>query len=76
VSAWDEHYPWRLSDIEKWVVIIDVRLWHFSDIQPALTNVRFEGNNGHDANGPSCPLMTQSGHSGHANKVPGPQPTQ
>jgi hypothetical protein len=25
-------------------------------------NVRFEGNNGHDANGPLCRLMTRSGH--------------
>ena len=28
-----------------------------------LMNVRFEANNGHDADGPRCPLMTQSGHS-------------
>jgi len=28
----------------------------------ALTNVRFEGNNGHDADVTRCLLMTQSGH--------------
>ena len=28
----------------------------------ALMNVRFEGNNGHDATVTRCPLMTQSGH--------------
>jgi len=28
----------------------------------ALTNVCFEGKNGHGANGPSCPLLTHSGH--------------
>ena len=27
-----------------------------------LTNVRFEGNNGHDADVSRCLLMTQSGH--------------
>ena len=26
-----------------------VRLWHLADVQTALMNVRFEGNNGHDA---------------------------
>ena len=31
-------------------------------MQTALMNVRFEGNNGHDADGPLCRLMTQSGH--------------
>jgi hypothetical protein len=28
----------------------------------ALTNVRFWGQSGHEANGPLCRLMTQSGH--------------
>jgi hypothetical protein len=28
----------------------------------ALTNVRFEGNNGHDADVTRCLLMTHSGH--------------
>jgi hypothetical protein len=32
-------------------------------VQTALMNVRFEGNNGHDADGSLCPLMTQSRHS-------------
>jgi hypothetical protein len=27
-------------------------------------NVRFEGNNGHDADSSACPLMTRSGHPG------------
>ena len=31
-------------------------------MQTALMNVRFEGNNGHDADVTRCPLMTQSGH--------------
>jgi hypothetical protein len=30
----------------------------------ALTNVRFEGKNGHDAGVTPFPLMTQSGHCG------------
>jgi hypothetical protein len=40
----------------------EVRNWHFSDIQPALTNVRFWRQSGHDSNGSLCRLMTQSGH--------------
>ena len=28
----------------------------------ALTNVRYWGQSGHDANGPLCRLMTQNGH--------------
>ena len=31
-------------------------------MQTALMNVRFEGNNGHDAGLTPFPLMTQSGH--------------
>jgi hypothetical protein len=31
-------------------------------MQTALMNVRFEGNNGHDADVTRCLLMTQSGH--------------
>jgi len=27
----------------------NVRSWHKADVQTALMNVRFEGNNGHDA---------------------------
>ena len=42
---------------------IDVRYWHLADMQIALKNVRFEGNNGHDADVMRCQLMTQSGHS-------------
>ena len=30
--------------------------------EPALTNVRFQGNNGHDADVARCLLMTRSGH--------------
>ena len=26
-------------------------VWHIADVQTALMNVRFEGNNGHDADG-------------------------
>ena len=36
-----------------------VHTWHKADMRNALTNVRFEGNNGHDADGPLCRLMTQ-----------------
>ena len=46
----------------------DVCCWHLADVQTALTNVRFEGNNGHDADVTRCPLMTQSGH--HALEYP------
>ena len=42
--------------------MIQVRLWHLADVQTALMNVRFEGNNGHDAGVTRCLLMTQSGH--------------
>ena len=38
------------------------RYWHKADVQTALMNVRFEGNNGHDADVTLCLLMTQSGH--------------
>ena len=40
-----------------------VHTWHLADMPLALTNVRFEGNNGHDADATRCLLMTQSGHS-------------
>ena len=33
-----------------------------ADVQTALMNVRFEGNDGHDADVTRCLLMTQSGH--------------
>ena len=36
--------------------------WHQADVQTALITVRFEGNNGHDADVARCLLMTQSGH--------------
>ena len=39
-----------------------VHTWHKADVPIALTNVCFGGKNGHDANGPLCRLMTQSGH--------------
>ena len=41
----------------------NVRYWHLADVQTALMNVRFGGNNGHDADVTRCLLMTQSGHS-------------
>jgi hypothetical protein len=41
----------------------DVCLWHIADVPLALTNVCFEGKNGHDAGVTPFPLMTQSGHS-------------
>ena len=36
--------------------------WHQADVQTALMNVSFEGNNGHGADLSVCLLMTQSGH--------------
>src|SRR6476646_8656143 len=36
--------------------------WCGRTVQNALMNVRFEGNNGHDANVTRCLLLTQSGH--------------
>jgi hypothetical protein len=44
----------------------DVRLWHLADVQTKLMNVRFERNNGHEADVTRCLLMTQSGLSGSA----------
>ena len=38
----------------------DVCFWHISDVPLALTNVCFEGNNGHDAGVTPFPLMTHS----------------
>ena len=38
----------------------NVCLWLLADMQAALMNVRFEGNNGHDADERRCPLMTKS----------------
>ena len=44
-------------------LLADVCSWHLADMPLALTNVCFEGNNGHDAYATRCLLMTQSGHS-------------
>ena len=38
----------------------DVRLWHKADVPLALTNVCFEGYNGHEADMTRCPLMTKA----------------
>jgi hypothetical protein len=38
--------------------------WHLAVVQIALMTVRFDGNNGHDADVTRCLLMTQSGHPG------------
>ena len=40
----------------------NVCCWLLADVQTALMNVRFEGNNGHDADETRCLLMTQSRH--------------
>ena len=37
-------------------------VWHFSDIPPVPTNVRYWVQSGHDANGLLGRLMTRSGH--------------
>ena len=42
-----------------------VRKWHEPDVPLVLTNVCFEGKNGHDADVTPFPLMTPSGHSRH-----------
>ena len=42
---------------------LHVRYWHKADMQIALMNVRFEGNNGHDADVTRYLLMTRSGYS-------------
>jgi len=39
------------------------RYWHKADMQTAPMNVRFGGNNRHEADVTRCPLMTHSGHS-------------
>jgi hypothetical protein len=39
-----------------------VHTWHEADVQTAPMNVRFEGNNGHDADVARCLLMTHCGH--------------
>ena len=41
---------------------LDVRIWHKADMLNALTNVHFEGNDGHGADLSVCPLMTNSEH--------------
>ena len=41
------------------------RYWHYADVHTALMNVRFEVNNGHDADLTRCLLMTLSGHLMH-----------
>ena len=43
-------------------VFKDVCCWHKRTCKTALVNVRFDGNNGHDADVTRCLLMTQSGH--------------
>ena len=48
---------WNSAGMDR----LDVRFWHFADIPPAPTNVRYRGYSGHDANWPLCRLMTQSG---------------
>ena len=40
----------------------DVRYWLKADMLKALTNVCFEGKNGHDADLSVCRLLTLSGH--------------
>ena len=58
-----DHRP--LSNVQCW------RYWHLADVQTALMNVRFEGNNGHDADVTRCLLMTLSGHPlGTQNELP------
>jgi hypothetical protein len=39
-----------------------VRYWYLADMLFTLANVCFWVESGHDANGPLCRLMTQSGH--------------
>ena len=51
---------WPATVHRRWPV--NVCFWHLADIPPALTNVRYGGKSGHDANGPLCRLMTYCGH--------------
>ena len=55
--------PWqsRLKSRHR-PYVCDVGHWHITDAPPAPTNVRFEGNNGHDADVTQCLLLTLSGH--------------
>ena len=41
---------------------MNVCSWHIADVPLVLTNVCFEGKNGHDAVVTRCLLMTHSGH--------------
>jgi len=52
------------------VTKLEVCYWHLADLQSALMNVRFEGNNGHDADVTRCLLLTQSGHSLFCDRTP------
>jgi hypothetical protein len=45
-------------------VFCNVRFWHIADVPLGLTNVCFEGNNGHDVDVTRCVLMIRCGHSG------------
>src|SRR4029077_10230736 len=59
--------PWPFSDARlatdcRREPLTNVCFWHLADIPPSLTNVRFWGQSGHDANRPLCRLMTQSRH--------------
>ena len=47
----------------QWPRLVNhVRYWHLADVQTALMNVRFEGNNGHHADLTRCLLLTHSRH--------------
>jgi hypothetical protein len=50
----------------------NVCYWHKADTQTAPTNVRSEGNSGHEEDVARCLLMIQIGHSAHSSAL-GPQ---
>ena len=57
LMTWSGHDPARRSKAEA-----NVRYWHIADIDADDEHVRFERNNGHDADVTRCLLMTQIRH--------------
>jgi hypothetical protein len=60
MSAAQEGIAARKSSVFEKMATLDFCFWHKADVQTALVNNRFEGNNGHDADVARCLLMTRS----------------
>ena len=58
------------DEMERAANCLDVRYWHLADIPSCTAHVRYWGQSGHSVLHCKCPLMTQSGHSYHANERP------